>query len=454
MKADLIEKREVHLPPPAAPSPAPTGRLRGLALRFPSASQGLLSIADQAIVSGTGFATAAIVGRMTSPDQLGLYYVTLTIVLIVIGIQDQVVAAPYLVYSKRRHGLDHAEYAGSVWLHHLLLSAAVVAGLLITIGVLTAIGATSIVPGLWALAVVGPLLLLREDIRRFAFADLHLGAAMTVDAAVAVLQIGGLLALGYYGQLTLFGIFGVMGGACALACLGWLLIAPPKVRFTRPRFWTDWHHNWAFSKWALRSYMLGATTPYVMVWIVNAAIGPVAAGVLGACTTLVGITRVLQAGVTNILTTQSSHAFATGGYQELRRVLWRSALFLGLSLGGVCFLLLFAGDFLAVLVFGEFYGGTRPILVALGLSALFAALSVVAGNGLWAIEKAPSNFVADIWATAVTLALAAVLVMPLGALGAALATLAGSIVATVLRVFVLVRAFRSARLQSETAVAR
>jgi O-antigen/teichoic acid export membrane protein len=199
--------------------------------------------------------------------------------------------------------------------------------------------------------------------------------------------------------------------------------------------------------------MLGATTPYVMVWIVNVALGPVAAGVLGACTTLVGITRVLQAGVTNVLTTQASHAFATGGYPALRRVLWRSAMFLGLTLGGVCLLLLFAGDFLAVLVFGEFYDGTRPILVALGLSALFAAWSVVAGNGLWAIEKAPANFVADIWATAVTLAVAAVLVLPMGALGAALATLVGSIVATALRVVALARAVDSSNLHSETVAA-
>ncbi len=433
---------------------AMASRLRKLPRRFPSASMGLLSIFDQAIVSGTGFATAVIIGRMTSPDQLGLYYMTLSIVLLAVGIQDQVVAAPYLVYAKRRQGRELAQYSGSMWCHHLILTVVSVVGLSVAIAILWATGTATITPGLWALLGAGPLLLLREDIRRFSFANLNVRSAVGVDATVCVAQLGGLLLLGYFGRLSLFAIFGVMGASCALACVGWLLFDRPTVRFAWQRFWPDWRHNWEFAKWALRGHLVGSTTPYVMIWIVSFAMGPVAAGVLGACATLIGITRVLQAGVTNILTTQSAHAFATGGSADLRRVLIRAAAFLGLAIGVVCLLVLASGDALAVLVYGAFYQGCGAILFTLALSALVTSLGIVAGNGLWAIDRPRSNFVADVCCMVVTLVAAVFLVFSWGVLGAALAILAGSVVATIVRVITLTRAIKSLDSPAVSAVAR
>ena len=453
MKADLIESREAAPPERPEVPAAGTSRLHALPGRLRSASTGLFSIFDQAIVSGTGFVSAAIIGRMTSPDQLGLYYIMLTIILMAIGVQDQVVAAPYLVYAKRRRGRELWEYSGSMWFHHFLLTIAGTIGLVVAIAILTATGVLTIVPGLWALLFAGPLILLREDIRRYSFANLNVRSAAIVDAVVCVAQLGGLLVLGYLGRLSLEAIVGVMGAACALACVGWLWIERPRVRFKRVRFWPDFRHNWKLAKWALRGHLLGSTTPYVMIWIVGFAMGPVAAGILGACTTLIGITKVLQAGVTNVLTTQSSHAFATGGWHALRRVMFRASAFLGLALGCVCLLVLVTGDALAVLVYGEFYQGCGSILFVLALSALATSLSIVIGNGLWAIDQPRANFVADASCMVVTLVAAVLLVFPLGVLGAALATLAGTVTSAIVRVISLLRAIHSNEFQPATAVA-
>jgi hypothetical protein len=79
------------------------------AWRFPSASKGLFSIIDQAIVSGTSFLTAAIIGRTTSQVEFGQYFILLSIVRIVSAIEAQVVTAPYTVYSKHRRGRELAE---------------------------------------------------------------------------------------------------------------------------------------------------------------------------------------------------------------------------------------------------------------------------------------------------------------------------------------------------------
>jgi O-antigen/teichoic acid export membrane protein len=140
-----------------------------------------------------------------------------------------------------------------------------------------------------------------------------------------------------------------------------------------------------------------------------------------------------------VLTPVAAHAFATGGVQELRRVLILAGTFVAITMGTFSLLFLVAGDWIIVLAFGEHFRGTGVILDALAFSALSNGLSIVAGNGLWAIDQPRSNFVADVCSMVVTLVAAAILIPPFAALGAALATLAGTTVAAIMRIFILVR---------------
>ena len=146
--------------------------------RFPTAHKGLLSIIDQGLVSGTTFATAVIIGRLTSPETLGLFYLLFSIVLITSGVIEQIVSTPYNVYSKRRRGRELAAFAGSMWAHHFVFTIAAIGALLVAIVVCRLAGNTMILPGLWILLAVGPLLLLRDGVRRFAIANLHLKSAI------------------------------------------------------------------------------------------------------------------------------------------------------------------------------------------------------------------------------------------------------------------------------------
>jgi O-antigen/teichoic acid export membrane protein len=290
----------------------------------------------------------------------------------------------------------------------------------------------------------------RQGVRRFTFANLHVRSAIVLDAIVAAAQLGGLFLLGYFGRLSLVSIFAVMGAACALACVSTYLLDPPRVRVERDRLRSDWRQNWAFAKWTLRSYLLGYTAPYVLLWILGLTAGAAAAGILGICNTLIGMTNVMVMGVDNVLTPQATHAFATGGTKGLRRILLRTGAFLTLILGGLFLFVLVTGDWLAVLFFGAAGEGTELILAALALSALMNSIGVVAGNGLLAIDQPRPSFLADVCSLVVTLIAAAVCVPLYGALGAAIATLAGMTAAAAVRAFVLVRYLRGEELPSPT----
>jgi len=422
--------------------------------RFPAASRGACSLFDQAVVSATSFATAIIINRSASPDQVGLYYLATSILIVAIGVQDNVIASPYTIYSKRYHGRDLAEYAGSAWLHYLALTALGMIVLLTAILGLSVAGAVNIAPALWALLGAGPLLLLREAIRRFSFANLVFTSALLMDCSIAATQLAGLLLLSHFGKLSILTIYGVMGCSCTLACVGWYLLYPQSVRFEWRRFVPDWKRNWAFARWALRSYLVGNTSPYLMTWIINFAVGTAAAGVLGACGTLIGITNVLLSGVDRVLMPRSAQAFVVGGVRDLRRVLMMATWLLLFALVPFCFLLFAVGDRIAVAVYGSQFEGCGPILTVLATSAMMSAVGMVAGIGLWAVEQPQSNLVADVVSLLVTLAFAAMLVVTFGALGAALATLAGTTTAAVVRTATLLRVLDSFELASNAVPAK
>jgi O-antigen/teichoic acid export membrane protein len=353
------------------------------------------------------------------------------------------------VYSKRYQGSELASYAGSVWFHHFAVTALGIVMLLAAIAGLSLAGAVRMAPGLWALLAAGPFILLREWIRRFAYANLQIVPAVMLDAVVAVAQLGGLLLLWRLQLLSIFSIFAVMGAACAIACVGWFVLDRPAARFDPSRYRPDWTKNWSFGRWALRSYVVGSTIPFVMPWILGLTVGMAAAGVLAACNTLINISNLFLVSMDRVLIPRAAQAFARGHAGDLRRVLTWAALVILPALGAFCLVVFLFGSRLAVFVFGDQYRGHGDILTALALVMFANGVGTIAGTGLWAIDKPRINFTADVVTLLVTIAAGFALVVPLGAFGAALAILAGTSTGCVVRTLRLQRALALCEVPTE-----
>lgn len=424
MHAALLEPTGTAGMNPVAPLGV-TARLRR-ALSDSFLRKGALSVFDQAIVSGTSFATSVVLGRMCAKEELGLYFLALSIVMLVRGIQEQLVSAPYMIYCNRRTGDELPSYAGSVFVHQILVTALALAGLA---GVLVCLGLGSGPAGLsatvWVLLGAAPFLLLREFARHFAFAHFRMRNAIAIDAGVAALQIGGLVGLAAMGKLSAPAVYAVMGTACAVACGLWWWTQRRELRIDLSRLLPDWRHNWSFARWALASQLVGCTAPYVMPWVLAIAHGEAETGVLAACTTLVGLGNMFVMGLSNYLSPKAAHAYAEGGAAELRRVLWKTAALFSATLGAFLLVCLVTGDWLAVFVYGDKYAGAGLVLAILAAGMWTNSLAITAGNGLWAIERPQANFLADLCSLIVTVAATVVMVRPLGVAGIALASLVG-----------------------------
>jgi O-antigen/teichoic acid export membrane protein len=318
-------------------------------------SMQVLSLLDQAIFAATLFLTTVIVGRAFSPEELGVYYLAFTVFMLLRGVQVELTSSPYTIYCQRRAGRELATYTGSTLISHLLVTVIGVVGLATADVIGQLAGASQFLPLGWSLAAALPFLLLREYIRRLAFARLQVLTAMLLDAGVACLQLGGLLLLAYTGKLSVAATYGMMGLASAIASGVWFACYRRMFVIERSTWLTDWAHNWRFARWAVSGFVVGIATPLLLPWMLAISHGKAATGMLAACQTLVGVSNMLVTGIGNVLTARAANAFVTGGVAALWRVMFRTAALYSMLLGGLCVVFFVAGDYLLEFIFHAQY---------------------------------------------------------------------------------------------------
>ncbi len=403
----------------------------------PVVRKGMFSIFDQAVVSGANFLTLVIIARACSPAEVGIYALAWTVVIFLAAAQANLISIPYTMYRHRREGSSLTEYGGSAIIHQLVFSVAAAVcfiGLaaLLSLGV----GPSGLRPAAWVLSGVIPFILLRDFARRFSFAHLAVETAIVMDVAVSTLQVASLLVLWRLGLLSPAVVYGVMGAACAVAAAGWWLLRKQPVSFSRKEIVRDWRRNWSFGRWALTGQMTGLAF-YALPWLLAIVRGEAETGKLAVCTTLVGLSNLFVMGLNNFLIPKAAQAFARDGARALGGVLRKAAFVAAGVLGSLCVGVFLVGDLVARIIFGPMYADTGTLLTVLALAALTDSLGQTAAAGLWALDRPAANFVADLVQVSVTLGAAIWLVFSLGALGVAIAIVAGRVVGTTVRWIIL-----------------
>lgn len=399
-----------------------------------------LSVFDQAVVSGTSFATSVLLARCVAREELGIYYLALSVYYFVRGIQEQIVSAPYMIYCSRRRDQELAEYAGSALVHQC--GVVIVTAIALLAATLSGLAPPGIEKAFWLLLLAAPPLLIREFVRQMSFAHLDLRRAIGLDISAAVLQLVILAILAATGRLNVTSTVAALAICSGVPTIGWLATRRQPMVGRLAAAMRDWTHNWTFSRWALASQLLANTTPYVMPWVVVLTHGEAQTGMFGACSTLVGLSSTFLQGLCNFLSPRAAQAFARGGLTELRTVLVQTAALFAATLGVLSLGAFLFGDTIAVLLYGPQFAGTGLVIGVLSLSVLANSFGVTAGNGLWAMERPRANFVADLAALIIVIATTALLVPRFGPLGAAIATLAGTASDALVRLWILRRTMR------------
>ncbi len=416
----------------------PTGSLTsGVVIRFrnrfgTTARKGVLSLADQAVVSGTSFFTTVMIGRLCGPGELGRYSLGLSLVVLVMCVQESLVSMPYTIYGNRFQGKERARYAGSVLVHHVFLAVLSMTCLgalaaLFSVG----IGPSGIAPLIGVLVAVIPCTLLREFGRRMAFAHLNITTALLLDLAVAAMQIGGLAVVAAAGLLSAGTAYSVMGLSCAVGGVAWLAFDRARFTIQWPRVFAEFRRNLSLGRWVLAEQLTGSLRHFVVLWMLAFMLGETATGTLQACLAIVAFSGPFMLGVGNVLAPRLARSRTGVDASEMRRVVRKATLVLGVAMGGFCGLIVLFGGELVQLLYGNGYADNGHTIALAAAAALASALGHPAGYGLLAMERANVCFSLRVFALSVTFLVTFCLIGPLGVTGAAYGLLAGSLAGSI-----------------------
>jgi O-antigen/teichoic acid export membrane protein len=412
--------------------------------RILSSQSTWLGIIDQAIVGATGFATSVIVGRGGSKEELGSYYLMLSVLVFARLVQEGATGVPYTVYWSRRAQERRASYTGSCLSHQLIVAILTSIGFLgLAVAATLGLATRELIHSAAVLIVFGPAVLLKEYLRRLSFAHMNMAAAIQLDITVALVQVLGLVLIVIAGMLSAGSAYLVIGLACTVASIAWFRGDHIAFRFAWGEIGEDWKWNWRIGKWAVAGQVTGSIVLTLIPWALGYFHGLGETGLLGAGYALVGPCNILVIGVTNILAPRAIKAFIEDGQAALWITLRNTSAGLAVGLASFLAVSLLFGEFLAVLLFGPQFGRAGAIMATLALALLINAQAMTAGTGLYALEQTRVNFVVDLIATILAVCAAVLLIGPFGADGAAAATVVAAAVGAIGKYMVLIRLIRS-----------
>lgn len=387
----------------------------------------LLVLLDQAFVSATNFLTTIIVGNACGAEQLGVYAVGFSIVLLATAIESALVSTPFTVFSQKQEATSHPQKI-----------AASLANLVVTSLVLLLIEGTG-----WLAArafltpeydriflvviIATPCFIARHFSRKILLASFQAPTLLAIDLLVSGSQLMLLWQWAVHDALTASVALWTVGG---INLAGFLVFLVPRYRhleFVRSTVRRRLLADWSFGKWLVGDQALTIVSVYGSSWLLVLLIDSDAAGVFAACSSIVGLANPFLIGLGNYLLPRFSAEFANEG--DLRKTYWfyislTLAVMLVFTLGCI----LAASQLLRLFYPDDSYAGYETVLAILAVRPLFGSLVFTSHYALLAMHKPHIGLYASLTCVVTLVVLSLFLIPAYGIIGGAVAWTSASIV--------------------------
>jgi len=394
---------------------------------------GTLSLLDQCIVSGMHFLTAVLVGRFAGQEELGLYSLAFSFIILTICVQKALLLTPYMVYGPRADEESRKKMRGSLLIFFGGLGAVTFLGWLLLAWAAQAFevehGAFAI-----ALAFATPAVMLRDLGRRIAFADLRFGEAFFLDAFGFLILLAAVIGVIAKEQLSSISMLLIFAGSSAISGMGYFLMTWRRFAFCRSYLVSDFQRCWLFGRWVALSQMTHTAQNYLLHWILAFTGGVAVTGLYAACWSVVQLAGPFVQGAGNALGPMASRAFSKGGIQGLQVAVRKASIVIGGVLLLYFFVISWVGSFFVQWLYGTEYAGHQDLLILLAATVVVNSIALGPSKGLSLLEFPNLNFIFNLIGLVFITLLALVLGTIEGGLrGAVWGLFLGSSVPTILK---------------------
>jgi O-antigen/teichoic acid export membrane protein len=363
-------------------------RIRAL-LSHVQARRAALTLTDQVAVSGTNFVTTVLLGRFCLQEELGLYALGFSLVLLLGGAANALVWMPYMFNSPHQRNGRRLRFTGSVTIHMALFCLLTAVGLGVAAALTAIRGEHPELSGLFAvLAVAGSLMLFREYMRRVYLAQMRPGRALLLNVGMAGIQLAGLATVMRRGMLSSHSAYWVIGASCALLTAAWLVTERTRMKVCWHAVVPDWRRNWKTGRWIFAGSMVRLVSTDIYPWLLAAFHGLPAVAVLAAARGVIVFANPLLLGIGNFAGPFAAHACADHGLRGLRQRVFWGTVAIAAIMGTFCAAVFMWGADVMELLFGSRYAGQAGVVRALALGQLVEAMCIPVGLGLLVAQRA------------------------------------------------------------------
>jgi O-antigen/teichoic acid export membrane protein len=411
---------------PAAPltSPAQPVTVRRLSgkVMTNAASWG---VADQALISVAGFVATVLLARSLSQEGFGTYTLVFSAVLLSNAIQTGLIASPHNIVGATRQGAAYVRYTSTTAVAQLVLSATAA-----TVGLVAAAVATVLAPDAIAVALAAAALLatssLQNYTRRILYTETRPRSALATDLAAYGGQIAAFVVLWQTGSLTALSALWALTATSAVgAVVGfWQLRSSLAMRAS----WADARDTWRLGGWLAANQVAGWATFNVYLFLAAALVGTAATAALRASQVIIGPLNVLQAYLPLALIPRFARTLADGGAASLRRDIGRVYTRTAPLFAAYCLLAALLAKPLLHVLYGGAYDRYWPVVTLLAAYAFLSYTGEVLASALSASRRPRAIFLAYSISGGFALMVGWLLIVFLGANGAALGLVVNSIV--------------------------
>ena len=368
----------------------------------------VLALADQVFISLTTFVTMILVAKWCGTADLNVYVLAWSVLNFFRVIQERALASAYVVYAHET-GRDSVAFLGSSLAHQGLFGVATaLAFVVLSAAASIAGGPDGLSTSLLVLAIASPLVLLRDHLRAISCTHFRYGIAVLLSGSALLIQLAVMFAFHQIGQLSAGVVFAAMGVSSLIPSLVWLRLRPQPYQLNRKQLATDWRTTFQYSRWLVAARFFPSVASSLLPWIVLWLINEDAAGIWGGCMTIANVSMMFVTGSNNLFQPRAVRALHRHGKVAMTRILSVSAAFFAAALSAMCLVFFLFGGPLLALAFEPSFASYGIVVAILGLNVLLVSFSMVAGNGMAAMEKPRGIFVGELTWSAVTIAAAIV----------------------------------------------
>jgi len=289
-----------------------------------TARKGLVSIVDQAFLSGPTFVTSILLAKFCTEQEFGSYVVAFGVYVFLHRTQTSLVSNPLTVLGSSKSKVEFGKYVSSLFLLQTLLC---LIGVAVTGGtaamVLTALEAPVIGSALLGLTAAVPFLETREFIRRVLFVRLEPGRVLMNDVLYGAAVLAMLFLLKRSDALHAWAVFLGIGAVSALCCVVGLWQIRLHLGNPSGRLRSTLDEQWRFGRWLLVETVASYAFMEVPILLVGVWVGASGAARLGASRYVLAPLQVALFGIANVAGPKAAAVYHQQGRESLNRFLWR-----------------------------------------------------------------------------------------------------------------------------------